>query len=174
MGLPHPDPAALAAYRDIAQELSQWAPTVHQLVRTRVAALADAYGLFDSSTESLEEFAQRVLAGGQYPFPQGVSVYDDLNSNRTYEHVEVGYGQHADGGTTVTFTGRYPDIGQGSRVPTWSTARVYCPGWLISAPDGVDRFHAQTAEMVTKVTDERAARDADIEKLVSQLSSKTR
>jgi hypothetical protein len=164
--LPIPTLAALVAHRDLTHDLAQWAPTVHSLVRERVAALAAASGPFDHPTETRVEFAERVLAQGQYPFPAGVSVYDNLNSNITYEHVEVGYGLAGDGEARITFTGTYPVFGDDRSDMDRRTASISCPGWLVSEPNGVDRFAAQTADMVDALELERAGDDAKIADLV--------
>ncbi len=63
---------ALRIHQQITSDLLQWAPIVHQLVRERITALAEASGPSGHSpSETLEEYAARVLAGGQEPFPVG-------------------------------------------------------------------------------------------------------
>src|SRR5262245_31683275 len=105
MDLPRPSIQALHSYRDLASDLSQWTPTVHRLVRERVAALIEANGRYEHPLETAEQYAERVLAHGQYPFPAGQCIYNDLNNNSWYDHVGINYGAPDEGGTRITYTG---------------------------------------------------------------------
>ncbi|MEU3452290.1 hypothetical protein ABZ671_01580 [Micromonospora sp. NPDC006766] len=170
--LPRPTAEALHAYRDLAGDLSQWAPTVHRLVRERIAALMEANGRWEHPTETAEEYAQRVLAHGQFPFPQGVCLYDDdnHNSNISYEHIDVGYGVTGDEVTRITYTGWYPHWKCDGQSYERRTATIHCPGWLVTDLDGVDRFRRQTADMCEAVRRERADEDARISALIDSLA----
>jgi hypothetical protein len=152
---------ALEAHRALTDDLMQWAPVAHRLVHERIEALRDAYGPRDHPLESNWDFAARVLAKGQQPFPQGVSIHDDLNSNISYEHVTVGYG-------TIEYQGVYPhwrpDDDYQIRI-----ARITVPAWLVTEPDGIVRYDHETADMVAAVTVERAAEAAKIERMVEQV-----
>lgn len=153
-GPPQIDAAVLAAHHAVYTELSQWMPTVHRLVCERVAALVEANGDYEHPLETAVEYAQRVLANGQQPFPPGVSIYDELASNRGYDWVTVGYGTAEDGGERVTFSGLYFEITDGRRVVP-HPAEVHCPSWVISDPDGIARFEAQTEQMCAQVRADR-------------------
>jgi hypothetical protein len=167
-GLPQPTMSALLAHRELTYELSQWAPTVHRLVRERIAALMDAYGPRDHPLETAEEYAMRVLAHGQYPFPEGACIYDDLNCNTGYDHIEVGYGvPPLDGEARITYSGSYPKWAPDGESYTTERAKIHCPAWLITDPDGITRFQQQTVEMAQRVRAEVEAERSDIEKLVA-------
>lgn len=161
--LPRPSIEALHAYRDLSSDLSQWAPTVHELVRERITALAEAYGPRNHPTETDEEYAERVLARGQYPFPVGTCLYDDLNSNIAYEHIEVGYDMGDEGGARIAYAGWYPQWAPDRESYERRRAQIYCPAWLVTEPDGVERYRRQTAEMVAAVHQERADLDAKLD-----------
>ncbi|MER7331745.1 MULTISPECIES: hypothetical protein [unclassified Micromonospora] len=171
MDLPQPTTKALHAHRELTYALSQWAPTVHRLVRERIAALMEAYGRYEHPLETAEEYAMRVLAKGQIPFPQGVCLYDDDsgNSNIAYEHVDVGHGLTEDGGTRITYTGWYPHWAPDGQAYERRLATIHCPGWLVTDPSGVDRFRQQTTDMCEVVRQERAANAARISALVDAL-----
>jgi hypothetical protein len=171
MELPQPTAEALNTYRELNYVLSQWAPTVHRLVRERIAALMEAYGRYENQMETAEEYAMRVLAKGQIPFPQGVCLYDEDsgNSNIAYEHINIGYGLAEDGGTRITFTGWYPHWAADGQSYERRSATVHCPGWLVTDATGIDRFRQQTADMCEAVRAECAAEDARISALVDSL-----
>lgn len=160
MELPDLLAQALHDYRDTASLLSQWAPTVHRLVRDRITALAEADGREDTGTETAEQFAARVHAHGQNPFPEGTCIYDDTgydaNVNIGYDHISVGYGHGDDGPLRVTYTGRYPVWSADGESYVMRTAEIHCPGWLVTDPDGVDRYRRQTQRMAADVRAERA------------------
>lgn len=160
--------ARLAEYRSLTSEMHQWAATVHQLVRERIALLDAAYGGFNHPTESRAQHAERVLAKGQVPFPVGQCVYDDLNSNRGYEHVEVEYGTPDDGGARITYTGWYPKWADDHMSYERLSAEIHAPSWLLTEPDGEDRFRDQTAAMVAAVRAERAREDQALEALLDR------
>lgn len=168
-GLPQPTMPALLAHRELTYELSQWAPTVHQLVRERIRALMDAHGPYSHPLETAEQYAERVLAGGQYPFPPDTCLYDDLNSNTGYDHIEVGYGVAEDGGTRITYSGSWPKWAPDGESYTREWAEIHCPAWLISDPDGITKFQQQTAEMAQRVRAEVEAERLDIEKRLEGL-----
>lgn len=161
------DAAVLATHREVRMDLSMWAPTVHELVCERIAALVEANGTFNHPTETAEEYAQRVLACNQRPFPPGTSIYDDLNNNRGYDWVQMGYGVGGEGGR-VEFTGWWPEFHEGSRGFDINLVSIHCPAWVVSGPDGVDRFRAETAEMCAEVRRENAERAASISRLIEQ------
>ncbi len=165
--------AALIAYRDLANELSQWAPTVHRLVCERIAALAEANGPWEHQTETARGYAERVLARGQYPFPAGECLYDDLNNNTGYEHIEVGYGLDGEGGARITYSGWYPQWASDGESYTRGTARIYCPAWLIAEPDGEERYRQETAEMVAAVHQKRADEDAKLDAMMDDLRKRS-
>ncbi len=176
--LPTPPLDALRAHKALTSVLHQWAPTVHRLVRDRIAALMEAYGQHDHPLETPEEHAARVLAHGQSPFPAGVSIYENLNDNCGYDHIDIGYGLEGDGELRITFTGWYPH---------WSlandeaedededyerrSASIHCPGWLVTEPDGIDRYRAQTDEMAAAVRREVEAESAAISALLDKARS---
>jgi hypothetical protein len=168
-GLPQPTMSALLAHRELTYELSQWAPTVHRLVRERIAALMDAYGPRDHPLERAEEYAQRVLAGGQYPFPEGTCLYDDLNCNTGYDHIEVGYGVPEDGQARITYSGSYPKWAPDGESYTREQAEIHCPAWLITDPDAITKFQQQTTEMAQRVRAEVEAERLDIEQRLEKL-----
>lgn len=163
--LPTPSLAALRAHKALMDELHQWAPTVHRLVRERIAALMEAYGPHDHPLETPEEHAARVLAHGQNPFPAGVSIYENLNDNRGYDHIGIGYGMDGDGELRITFTGWYPhwvvvNDDTGEDAYERRAASIHCPGWLVTEPDGIDRYRAQTEQMATAVRQQVEADNA--------------
>lgn len=174
--LPHPTTEALLAHRELNYALSQWAPTVHRLVRERITALMDANGRWEHPLETAEEYAMRVLAHGQSPFPQGVCLYDDDNgnSNIAYEHIDIGYGLTEDGGTRITFTGWYPHWAADGQSYERRSATIHCPGWLVTDPDGLARFRRQTDEMAEAVRRDREAEVARISKLVDDILTDAR
>lgn len=167
--LPQPTSEQLAAHHRLASDLHQWAPTVHQLVRERIAALMAAYGPRNHSTETDEEFAQRVLAHGQYPPPVGEYIYDDdsLSSNRGYDHIHVGYGPEH----TITYSGWYPQWAPDGESYERRWTQISCPGWLVTDPDGIERYRTETEQMAQVVREERAAEDARIHALLEQVRS---
>jgi hypothetical protein len=169
---PRPTPEALHAYRELADGLSQWAPTGHRLVRERVATLAEAFGPYRHPLETAEDHAARVLAAGQYPFPVGQCLYDDLNNNTGYDHIDVGYGTSEDGGTRITFTGWYPHWAPDGESYERRKATIHCPGWLVTDPDGVERYRRQTVDMAEAVRRERAVEDAAIDALLAEVPPK--
>ncbi len=149
--LPVPPLGALRAYKALMDDLGQWAPTVHRLVRERIAALMEAYGPFDHPLETAEEHAARVLAHGQSPFPSGVSIYENLDDNRGYDHIEVGYGMDGDGELRITYSGWYPEWATDGESYQRGWATIHCPGWLVTEPDGIARYRAQTEQMAAEV-----------------------
>lgn len=167
--LPRVTLGAQGAYRDIASQLSQWAPTVHQLVQERIAALVDAYGPYDHPLETAQQYAERVLAHGQYPFPPGTSLYDDLNINTGYNHINVGYGLPGEDGSRITYTGQYPEWADDGGSCKMRTVRIHCPGWLVSEPDGVERYRQQTVGMAEAIRAERAQLAAQIEAQIDEV-----
>jgi hypothetical protein len=177
-GLPLPSVQALRAYRDLASDLSQWAPTVHRLVRERIAALVEANGRYEHPLETAEQYAERVLAKGQYPFPAGVSIYENLNDNTGYDHIDIGYGLEGDGELRITFTGWYPHWSLANDEAEEEdyerrSASIHCPGWLVTDPDGVDRYRKQTQEMVAEVRKQRAAEAESISVLLDSLRNQS-
>lgn len=166
MTAPRISPDALRVYQLLTDNLSQWSPTVHELVRERIAALVEANGPWDHPLETAEGFAARVLAHGQHPFPVGECLYDDLDNNTAYEHVEVGYGTSEAGGFRIEFSGWYPHWAADREDYEHRTARIHCPGWLVADPGGVERFRRETQTMAEAVRQERAAEWAAISKRV--------
>lgn len=169
MRLPQPTVEALHAHREVTSDLSQWTPRVHELVRERIAALADAFGPYRHPLETAEEHAERVLAKGQYPFPVGACLYDDLNNNTAYDHIDVGYGGTEDEGIRITFTGWYPHWAPDGQSYERRRAKIHCPGWLVTDPDGVERYRRQTADMADAVRQENEAESAAISALLASL-----
>lgn len=163
-----PTAAALQQHRELTATLHEFAPTVHRLVRERIALLDEAYGEFNHPTETRREHAERVLARGQHPFPVGECLYDDLNNNTAYDHVAVGYGLREDGGGRITFTGWYPEWAADGESYERRPVSIHCSAWVVTDPDGEQRFRGQTAEMVTAVRAERAETDAAIAALIEQ------
>jgi hypothetical protein len=161
--------AALLVYQELTGVLHESAPTIHQLVRERIAMLDEAYGQFNHPTETRTEHAERVLALGQHPFPLGECIYDDLNVNTGYEHVEVGYGLPEDGDLRITFTGWYPHWAPDGESFEHRTASIHCPSWLVTDADGEQRFRDQTDAMVAAVKAERERESAAINALLEQL-----
>lgn len=136
--------ANLVQDRELRMNLSRWAPTVHRLVKERIAALVEA-STWSHPLETHVEYAQRVLAHGQYPLPEWACVYDDLTSNRGYDYISTGYPLEGDGAARIEFVGLYPDLDDLGRL---RKAEIHCPAWLVTDPDGESRFRQQTAEMV--------------------------
>jgi hypothetical protein len=169
--LPRPSVEALRAYRDLAADLSQWAPTTHELVCERIAALVEANGPWEHPLETAEEFAGRVLAEGQYPFPVGGCLYDDLNNNTAYEHVEVNYALAGDGYALITYSGWYPKWAADGESYERCTARIHCPAWLVTEPDGVARYRRQTEEMIAAVRQKRADESAALDAMLDRIKS---
>ncbi len=166
--LPQPTAEALTAYRDLRTDLLQWAATVHELVRERIAALAEANGPTRHVLETVEEYAERVLARGQHPFPAGECIYDDLNNNTGYGNVEVGYAMtDDDGGAVIRYSGTYPQWDDAGETYELRIARIYCPAWLITEPDGVERYRQQTSEMVTALRAELLKEDQALDALLA-------
>lgn len=168
--LPTPPLNALRAHKALIGDLHQWAPTVHRLVRERIAALMEAYGPHDHPLETPEEHAARVLAYGQKPFPSGASIYENLNDNRGYDHIEVGYGieGQGDGELRITFTGWYPHWAVDGESYERRFAEIHCPGWLVTEPDGIDRYRAQTEQMAAEVRRQVKANQAAINALLDR------
>jgi hypothetical protein len=165
MELPIPTMDALLGYQQLTSELLQWSSTVHMLVRERIADLAAAYGPYNHPLETAAEYAERVLAQGQHPFPDGVSIYDDLNSNIGYGQVQV---DSAGGEVRVVFTGWWPHWAADGSSYERRLATIHCPGWLLSAPDGISRFRQQTADMVMALRRERSREDAALDALIDE------
>lgn len=159
---------ALRAHRELTSVLHEWAPTVHRLVRERLALLEEAYGSYNHPLETLSEFTERVLAQGQYPFPVGECLFDDLNNNTSYELVEVGYALPEDGEALITYTGWYPRWAPDYESYEHRHATIHCPSWVVTDPDGEQRFRDRTAEMVTAVKAEREQQRARIDDLIEQ------
>lgn len=151
--------ADLVRDRELRMNLSQWAPTVHRLVKERIAALVEA-STWNHPLETHVEYAERVLARGQYPFPEWACVYDDLTSNRGYDYISMGYPLEGDGAARVEFVGLYPDPVDLGRL---RKAEIHCPAWLITDPDGESRFRQQTAEMVAAAAADEAKMRACID-----------
>jgi len=183
-GLPSPLPAeppgaswqpprisltTMQAYRDTYQQLAQWAPTVHQLVQERIAALMEAHGPYNHPLETTRQYTERVLAHGQHPFPPGASLYDNLSCNTGFEHISVGYGLAEDGEIRITYTGRHPEWAADGESYELRTASVHCPGWLVSEPDGVERYRQQTAEMAVAVQAEQTQLTASIQASIDEV-----
>ena len=169
--MPHLD--ALRAHKALTDDLHQWAPTVHRLVRERITVLLEAYGEFNHPLETAEEHAARVLARCQNPFPPGVSIYENLNDNRGYDHIEIGYGLEGDGDLRITFAGWYPHWAADGESYERRFAEIHCPGWLVTEPDGVDRYRAQTEEMAAEVRQQVAAEHAAISALLNGLHDRS-
>lgn len=166
--LPTPPLDALRAQKALTDDLHQWAPTVHRLVRDRIAALIQAYGPHDHPLETPEEHAARVLAHGQSPFPAGVSLYENLNDNRGYDHIDIGYGMDGDGELRITYSGWYPEWAADGESYQRRWATIHCPGWLVTEPDGIDRYCAQTEDMVAEVRRQIEAESAAISALLDR------
>lgn len=167
MDLPTPTQAALAAYHDLTYDLSQWAPTAHDLVSKRIDALAEAYGPFDHPLETRQEYAERVLAHGQHPFPKGECLYDDLDNNTAYAHIAVWRDSADKGGFRITYTGSYPKWADDGGSYERRSAEIHVPSWLVTEPDGIERFRAQTAQMVADVVAERRRENAAIDAAIA-------
>ncbi len=169
-GLPTPPIEALRAHKALMDDLHQWAPTVHRLVRKRIAALTEAYGPHNHPLETPEEHAARVLAHGQNPFPADASIYENPNGNRGYEHIEVGYGIQSDGDgeLRIWFTGWYPRWTADGESYERCFAEIHCPSWLVTEPDGIDRYRAQTDQMAAEVRRKVDTENAAIAALLSR------
>lgn len=170
---PHPPIEALRVHQSVTNVLSQWTPTVHRLVRDRIAALMEAHGPYEHPLETAEQYAQRVLAGGQRPFPTGECLYDNLNNNTGYEHIRVGYGLAGEGELRITYTGWYPHWAEDGESYDRRVAEIHCPGWLVTDPDGEDRYRAQTAELAEAVRQKVAAERAAIDALLDDLRGRS-
>ncbi len=168
--LPTPSLDALRAHKSLVDNLHQWAPTVHRLVRERIAVLMEAYGPHDHPLETPEEYAARVLAHGQKPFPAGESIYENLNDNHGYDHIGIGYGIQSDGDgeLQITFTGWYPHWAADGESYERYFAEIHCPGWLVTEPDGIDRYRAQTEQMAAEVRRQVEAESAAIDALLDK------
>jgi hypothetical protein len=174
---PSPSIEALHAYQETADTLHQWAPIVHQLVCDRIAALVEAIGPFDSPLETAEDYVARVYAGIQRPFPPGVSIYDNQNENRGYDHVAVAHGLEGDGGLRIVFTGWYghwsPGNGEDNEDDEGSYERrqasIHCPTWLVTHPNGINLYFAQTtgiaADIRRQIEKESAAISATLREI---------
>ena len=167
--LPMPPLDALRAHKALTGELHQWAPTVHRLVRDRIAALMEAYGRFDNPLETAESHASRVLARGQHPFPTGQCIYDELDCNTGYSHVGIGHGLDDDGDNRITFSGTYPHWAADGESYELRIAEIHCPGWLVTEPDGVDRYRRETDRMAEQVRRARAEEDAAIAAAIDRI-----
>jgi hypothetical protein len=155
--LPRPTADALTAYQELHDQLSQWAPTVHRLVRERIDALAAAYGReHPGPTETTEQYVARVYARGQEPFPRGVSTYEDLNDNRGYDHIRVSYGR-------VYYGGHYPEWNADGSDYSTRWAEIDVPAWVITDPDGTDRYRAETSEIADRIRADEAELTAKVE-----------
>jgi len=163
----------LLAHQEITGKLHQWAPTVHCLVRERVAALEDAYGEFNHPLETRTEHAERVLAQGQHPYPLGECPHDEIDDH-AYEHVSVGYGFAEDGEFRIAFSGWYPRWEASGESFERRSTYIHCPGWVVTDADGEQRFRDQTTEMVATVRAEREAQDARITALIQEAVAERR
>jgi hypothetical protein len=126
--------------------------------------------------EPAEQYAARVLAEGQEPFPHGQTIYDDegfnANINTGYEHVEATYGFGADGpGMSIRYYGRWPKFNPAGDDYEMVPAYIHVPAWLITDPDGEERYRQQTAEMAADVRQKNAAEDARMDALIEAMAS---
>lgn len=169
--LPRPTAAALDAYRALTYDLSMWASTAHHLVKERIAAAVEAYGEPDHAGEPAWEYAERVLVGGQHPFPEGECIHDDLDNNRGYDHVQIGYVRDLDQAQYVTgvdFVGWYPEWSADGNHYRNRMAHVTVPAWVITDPAAVDRYRQQTARLAEQVRAEQARFKARIARIVER------
>jgi hypothetical protein len=171
--LPAPTLDALRAHQALTDDLHQWAPTVHQLVKERIAALVAAYGPYDALDETAEEYAARVFAGGQRPFPAGVSIYENLNDNRGYDHVAVRLGLPDESGLRITYTGWYPRwviVNDDTEEEAYERrpVEIHVPAWLVTDPDGVEKYRQETDAMAAAVRAAEARLDDAIEATIAK------
>lgn len=161
-GPEHPSLAAIEAARDTVEILHQWAGTAHRLVWERIEALTAADPDFAHPLETAQQHAARVYAGGQEPFPRGVGIHENLNDNRGYDHVWIGYGR-------IHYGGHYPEWNADGTDYTTRWAEIDVPVWLVTDPDGPIRYRQETAEMVAKVEAEGARLGAELHAIVERL-----
>lgn len=168
--LPRPTLDALIAHQALSHDLMQWSATAHKLVKERITALLAAYGKPATISEDHDEWAGRVLADGQNPFPPGTSIYDDLNNNTAYSNVEIGYGRGPDDGPVlITFTGNYAQWAPGGDNYRRLPASIHIPAWVVCDPAGIDRYKAQTQLLAAKIREQRTGELAMISDLVDEV-----
>jgi hypothetical protein len=139
----------LVQHQETTEALLSESFTVHDLVTERVEALYEACDRAEDwhPLESKRGFVERVLAKAQYPFPKGVSLYDDGNSSTVYEHVTVLYG-------VVTYTGTWADWAEAGETYQRRTATIWVPEYVLTA-DGPERYRAETQTVVAAVLAEQ-------------------
>jgi hypothetical protein len=162
---------ALTAYRETQSLLHQWAATAHRLVVERVDALLAADPDDVHVTETPREFAERVHAHGQYPFPEGEAIYSDINNNRGYDWVEIGFGVNGEG-DEVDYTGWYPVWAPDGESYERRFARIHIPTYVITEPDGAERYRARTAEMVAALKARQAEERARLDEIIAEMVAK--
>lgn len=128
-----PTLAAITAMRDTQSVLHTWWLTAHNLVHERQDAIKAVDPRWGPHTYLSD-----------LPIPRG---YDDYPTGY-YEHVSVGYGTQDDPTPTVHYEGRWTKWAADRESYEKVYADITIPAWVITDPDGPDRYRAQTAGLV--------------------------
>lgn len=146
----------LTAYQSMTSDLECWEHAVHDLVVERVEALQAVHPEDRPGGETAREWAERVLAKGQYPMPE------TERDRRGYEYVQASYG-------TITYSGPYTHWTPDGEDYVTRIARISVPAWVITDPDGPDRYRAETDAMVAAARAERDALDARLDEIMDRI-----
>ena len=134
--------AELEAAKDLQHRVMEFASLAHELASERVALL-----------QAVDPLAY----AGQHPLPE------DEWEHRYYEKSQFSY--DGDGVPCVAFFGHWYVWSIDGETYDVAFADVTVPLWVLTDPDGPDRFRAETRDRVAQAELAEAARAAEIDAL---------